>query len=129
MIYEEFPEWKQLKREKKYVEAVEKLIYEIAVNLMRVSNLYCERKYDPYEEYCMAYSAYYGKNMNGRREEKLHNFMDISCELSCYRIYLDDSTKEDDIPYHCKYLIEKLKKSKKELIQKMNKISKDDEVA
>lgn len=61
MLYEEFPEWKQLKKEKKYKEAVEKLMYEIAVNLMRVSNLYCERKHDPYEEYYVACGPYHCK--------------------------------------------------------------------
>lgn len=122
MVYEEFPEWKQLKKEKKYKEAAEKLMYEISVNMMRVSNLYCDDKYDPYEKYYIACGPCYGENMNGKKEEKLYNFIDISCELSCYRLYLDDLTKDDDIPYHCKYVISRLIKWKKHLLKLMKEV-------
>ncbi len=122
MLYEEFPEWKQLKKEKKYKEAVEKLMYEIAVNLIKVSNLYCERKHDPYEEYYVACGPCYGENMNRQKEKKIYDFMDIAIDLSVNDLYLKDLDDEDDIPYHCKYLIKKLLKDKKMLIRKMKKI-------
>lgn len=122
MVYEEFPEWKQLKKEKKYKEAVEKLMYEISVNMMRVSNLYCDDKYDPYEKYYIACGPCYGENIDGKKEKKLYGFIDISCELSCYRLYLDDLNEEDDIPYHCKYVISRLIKWKKHLLKLMKEV-------
>lgn len=99
------------KKGKKYKEAVEKLMYEIAVNLMKVSNLYCERKHDPYKEYYVACGSCYGQNINWLVDEKLYDYTDISISLRTTDLYLKDLDEEDDIPYHCKYLIEKLKKS------------------
>lgn len=125
MLYEEFPEWKQLKKEKKYKEAVEKLMYEIAVNLMRVSNLYCDDKYDPYEKYYIACGPCYGENMNGRKEKKLYYFMDSAIDLSVNDLYLKDLDEEDDIPYHCKYLIKELLKNKKKLLNLMKYIDEE----
>ena len=122
MLYEEFPEWKQLKKEKKYKEAVEKLIYEIAVNLMRVSNLYCDDKYDPYEKYYIACGPCYGENMNWLVEERIYDYIPIAGRVECLDMYLKDLDDEDDIPYHCKYLIKELLKNKKMLIRKMKKI-------
>lgn len=118
MLYEEFPEWKQLKREKKYKETVEKLMYEIAVNLMRVSNLYCDDKYDPYKKYYIACGPCYGENMNGLVEKKLHDYTYLAGYLQSLNMFLED----DDVQDSCKYLFRKLREIKKSLIKLMKNI-------
>ncbi len=126
MVYEEFPEWKQLKKEKKYKEAVEKLMYEIAVNLIKVSNLYCERKHDPYEEYYVACGPCYGENMNRQVEERVYDYIPIAGRMESLDMYLKDLDEEDDIPYHCKYLIKELLKNKKKLLKLMKCIEEEE---
>lgn len=82
MEYIEIPEWKELKKAKKYKEAADKLMYEIAVNLMMVHNKYSDVKYDPYK---MCSILDYGKDSNENFINQIEEFLDIFLSLSSIR--------------------------------------------
>lgn len=87
MEYIEMPEWKELKKEKKYKEAADKLMYEIAVNLMMVHNKYSDVKYDPYTDDAVAYGTiWYARDSSDEYLSQIDDFFDISLKLSRARV-------------------------------------------
>lgn len=99
MEYEENIEYKNLIKEKKYKEAAEIINYEIAVNLLRVHNLYSDVKYDVEEKEYIAYgSQLYAKNSNGEIISEMKKFLVLSVELGQNDIGIEIS-KFDEIEY------------------------------
>ena len=77
MEYIENLEWKKLYKEKKYKEAVETLNHEMAVNLLRVHNLYSDVKYDPEKEDYVAYDfILYAHNSKKELISEIKDFYD-----------------------------------------------------
>ena len=82
MEYIENLEWEKLYKEKKYKEAVEALNHEMAVNLLRVHNLYSDVKYDPEKKEYIAYGTpLYAKNSKNEFISEIEEFCDLSYEL------------------------------------------------
>ena len=92
MEYIEMPEWKELKREKKYKEAADKLMYEIAVNLMMVHNKYSDVKYNPCK---MCSILDYGKDSKRNFINQIEEFLDILFKLRDikFEYYYEQSKK------------------------------------
>ena len=87
MEYIEMPEWKELKKAKKYKEAADKLMYEIAVNLIMVHNKYSDVKYDPYTDDAVAYGTiWYAKDSNDNPIEEMRRLRVVANALSGVRI-------------------------------------------
>ena len=81
MEYIENFEWKKLYEEKKYKEAAETLNHEMAVNLLRVHNLYSDVKYDPEKEDYVAYDfILYAHNSKKELISEIKDFYDFKPE-------------------------------------------------
>ena len=89
MEYIENFEWKKLYKEKKYKEAAETLNHEMAVNLLRVHNLYSDVKYDPEKEDYVAYDfILYAHNSKKELISEIKDFYDFTrgCVLSGHNV-------------------------------------------
>ena len=118
MEYIEIPEWKELKRAKKYKEAADKLMYEIAVNLMMVHNKYSDVKYNPCK---MCSILDYGKDSNDNPIKEMRKFRKIESFLSGNKIeYYYEPSKKTLEDY--KEILKDTEKLKKKLISEMKKI-------
>ena len=82
MEYRERVEGKKLYKEKKDKGAVEALNYEMAVNLLRVHNLYSDVKYDPEKEDYVAYDfTLYAQNSQGETIIEIKDYYNQSLML------------------------------------------------
>ena len=121
MEYKENLEWKKLYKEKKYKEAVEALNYEMAVNLLRVHNLYSDVKYDPEKKEYIAYGIpLYAKNSKNELISEIEEFYDYSCILDFQDtgIFYSKGIKEEKNVYNSSL---KLRKKIKTLFKKYSK--------
>ena len=119
MEYIEMPEWKELKKAKKYKEAADKLMYEIAVNLMMVHNKYSDVKYNPYTDDAVAYGTiWYAKDSNDNSIKEMRDFRKIANSLAGVRIeycYEPSNKTLDEYKEILKDTIEIKKKMLKEI--------------
>lgn len=124
MEYIEMPEWKEFKKQKKYKEAADKLMYEIAVNLMMVHNKYSDVKYDPYTDDAVAYGTiWYARDSSDEYLRQIDDFFDISSELEGVRIeYCYDSQNKTIDEY--KEILRDTQKIRKKIISTYNKRNK-----
>ena len=121
MEYIEMPEWKELKREKKYKEAADKLMYEIAVNLMMVHNKYSDVKYNPCK---MCSILDYGKDSNDNPIKEMRKFRKIESFLSGNKIeYYYEPSKKTLEDY--KEIFNDAQKIRKTLINTYNERNKE----
>ena len=127
MEYIENLEWKKLYKEKKYKEAVEALNYEMAVNLLRVHNLYSDVKYDPEKEDYVAYDfTLYAQNSQGETIIEIKDYYNQSLMLEMIDTGLCHlkNFKEEKYIYNSSL---KLRKKIKTLFKKYSKQFKEKE--
>ena len=128
MEYKENLEWKKLYKDKKYKEAAETLNHEMAVNLLRVHNLYSDVKYDPEKEDYVAYDfILYAHNSKKELISEIKDFYDQT-----FRIRVLDTglchlkgLEEEKYIYNSSL---KLRKKIKTLFKKYNKNFKEKEL-
>ena len=127
MEYKENLEWKKLYKDKKYKEAAETLNHEMAVNLLRVHNLYSDVKYDPEKKEYIAYGIpLYAKNSKNELISEIEEFYDYSCILDFQDtgIFYSKGIKEEKNVYNSSL---KLRKKIKTLFKKYSKQFKEKE--
>lgn len=121
MEYAEFNEWKRLKKEKKYKEAVETLEDEMATNLLRVHNYYSDVKYDEKTQLAVAFGHInYGKNSKMDTLDEMRKFVCLSSSLSIIdRGYCD--ILEDEIWGTYKELLKDAEKLRRKIVNEFLK--------
>ena len=127
MEYKENLEWKKLYKEKKYKEAAETLNHEMAVNLLRVHNLYSDVKYDPEKEDYVAYDfTLYAQNSQGETIIEIKDYYNQSLMLEMIDTGLCHlkNFKEEKYIYNSSL---KLRKKIKMLFKKYSKQFKEKE--
>lgn len=127
MEYEEILEWKKYAKDKDYEKAAKAINHEIAVNLLKVHNLYSDDKVDINEQEYIAYSSmYYGRNSEKKIIKEMEDFWNISIKLSNSDIGISrcDTEEEFKIEYKNslnirKKIIKLFKEYKKSFLERM----------
>jgi len=121
MEYEEILDWKKYAKDKDYENAAKAINHEIAVNLLKVHNLYSDDKVDINEQEYIAYSSmYYGRNSKGKIIKEMEAFWNISIDLSNSDIGINRSDIEEEFKIEYKNSLNIRKKTMK-LFKKHNK--------
>ncbi len=121
MEYEEILEWKKYAKDKDYENAAKAINHEIAVNLLKVHNLYSDINYDIQKKEHIVYcSLLYGRNSEKKIIREMEEFWNISIKLSNSDIGINRSDTEDEFKIEYKNSLNIRKKIIK-LFKKYNK--------
>ncbi len=107
-------EWKELKKNKEYYKAARILSKEIAINCVRVHNMYSNIKLE--EQPGNIGALNFGMNKNGEYIEELKDIHYLAFMLNGAIYSLDLNTDENDLKLSKEYL-SKFEKYQKELIK------------
>lgn len=122
MVYEEDNKWKEYEKKNDYINAVKALCDEIATNLIRVHNVYSDKKYDPHKDRYVVYGTNFGKDSSDEVVKELLEYVSISLDVWCDKNSMLQMEKEVADNDYCKYLIKELKTHKNNLIIKMKNV-------